>query len=276
MNLFARLSNGWNICLNSFTILRENKRLVLFPILSGISLILVMGSFITATLAAAGWDPGNITYNSRFANYALLFGYYLVNYFIVVFFNTALMYCTRAYFNGGQVSVREGLRFSISRIGAIFSWAVFAATVGAVLRIIQENAGTLGKFITGFIGIVWSVATFFVVPVIAYEHAGPLKAFKRSSQLMKEKWGESLAATFSLGIVQFIAILLVSVPFLIIGFFINFYIGLILGAICAFLVMAVMSAAQHIFISAVYQDIQGDPVKHYNRQLADKLFLNKP
>lgn len=275
MNFFTRLANGWNICLNSFIVLKENKRLIIFPILSGLSLILVLGSFVTAILAAVGWNAAELNTKSRLFDYALVFGFYLLNYFVIVFFNTALMHCTRSYFQGREVSVREGLRFSLSRTGVIFSWAVFAATVGLILRIIQENVGAPGKFITGLIGMVWSIATFFVVPVISYENAGPLEAFKRSSQLMKDKWGESLAATFSLGLIQFFAILLVAVPFLIIGLYFNIYLGIFLGALCAFLVMAVMSAARSIFISAVYLDIQGDPVKHYNQQLADNLFVHK-
>ena len=57
MGFFTRLSNGWNISMNSFKVLKENKQLVLFPILSGISLMLILGSFVTVLLAGAGWDP---------------------------------------------------------------------------------------------------------------------------------------------------------------------------------------------------------------------------
>jgi hypothetical protein len=55
----------------------------------------------------------------------------------------------------------------------------------------------LGKIITGLVGIVWSVAIFFVTPVIACENLGPNAAFKKSAMLMKEKWGESIGAGFS-------------------------------------------------------------------------------
>src|SRR5258705_9027691 len=106
----------------------------------------------------------------------------------------ALVHCTRLYFKGEAFTIRDGLRFSMSRLGAIFSWAFFAATVGLILKMIQDNAGWLGKIIIGLIGWIWSVATFFVVPVIAYENLGPVDAFKRSSSLMKQKWGESLGA----------------------------------------------------------------------------------
>jgi len=173
------------------------------------------------------------------------------------------------------VSVAAGLQFSVSRIGAIFSWAVFAATVGLILRLIQENTGIVGKIITGIIGIVWSIATFFVVPVIAYENLGPVGAFKRSAQMKKEKWGESLVAGFSFGFIQLLAFLVIGVPLFLLGSAANFLLGLAFAIAGVFIIMAILSAAQTIFISAVYHGINGDVNKHFDQQLIDGLFVRK-
>lgn len=275
MNFFTRLSNGWAIALNSFAVLKENRQLILFPILSGISMVLVIGSFVTILFAASGWDIGEIRGQSNVVNYLIVFAYYLVNYFVIVFFNTALVHCTHLYFRGEKPTIREGLKFSLSRIGAILAWAAFAATVGTILRLIQDQLGWLGKIITGLIGIVWSVATFFVVPVIAYENLGPIDAFKRSASLMKQKWGESLGATFSFGIVQVLGIFLWIIPSFLLGWMIHPVAGFILFALGVFTILVVMSAAKVIFVSAVYHNINGDPVKHFNQQLADNLFVEK-
>jgi hypothetical protein len=275
MGFFDRLSNGWKIYMNSFKVLKENKQLVIFPILSGISLLLIMGSFVTIVLAAAGWDVDAVNEPGETTSVLYLFLYYLVNYFVVVFFNTALIHCSRLYFHGEEVTIEKGLRFSMSRIGAIFAWSMFAATVGTILRLIAENAGWIGKIIIGLIGVVWSVATFFVVPVIAYENAGPLEAFKRSSQLMKEKWGESIGAGFSFGLVQIVALIVVGVPLFIIGALVHPVAGIILAVLGALLIMAIISAAQTIFVSAVYHNVTGDPVKHFNQQMIDNLFEPK-
>jgi hypothetical protein len=275
MNFFTRLSNGWDITMNSFKVLKENKQLIIFPILSGISMILILGSFGTALFAASGWDVENLNSDNAVVTYSLVFLFYLVNYFVVVFFNMALIHCTRLYFKGEEVTVKKGLQFSMTRIVAIFSWAVFAATVGTILKLIQENVGWIGKIITGLIGIVWSIATFFVVPVIAYENVGPVDAFKRSSQLMKQKWGESLASTFSLGLIHLLALLIVAVPLFFVGNLIHVLLGAGLALTGIVLVSAVMSATQTIFISAVYHNITGDPVHHYNQQLIDNMFQHK-
>ena len=276
MSFIDRLSNGWKLSMNSFKVLRENKQLIVFPILSGISLLVVIGSFTTAILAAAGWNPDNIsdTYGSA-GDYLLLFVFYIFNYFIIVFFNMALIHCTRLYFQGEEVTIEKGLRFSLSKIGVIFSWAVFAGTIGALLKIIQEELGWVGKIITGILGVVWSIATFFVVPVIAYENLGPVGAIKRSVKLMKEKWGESLGATFSFGLINFLSFFIIGVPLFLIGSLIHPVVGIVLAILGILLVAAILSAAQTIFVSAVYHNINGDPVKHFDQQMVEKLFQKK-
>jgi len=275
MSFFNRLSNGWTISMNSFKVLKANKQLIVFPLLSGISLLLIMGSFFTVLLGAAGWDFDNLQTDNTVANIGITFVYYLVNYFVVVFFNVALTHCTRLYFRGEEVSIRAGINYSLSRIGAIFSWALFAATVGTILKYLQENMGYIGKIVIGLIGVVWSIATFFVVPVLAYEDKGPLDAFKRSAEMMKEKWGESLASTFSFGLVQFLAFLLISLPLFFLGMLIHPIVGVVLALISVFIIVSVISASQAIFVSAIYHNINGDPVEHFNDQFVNNLFEHK-
>jgi hypothetical protein len=280
MSFFTRLSNGWELTKNSFKVLRENKELIIFPILSGVSLILITGSFIVAFMASVGWDVDSVGASegdngNMIAYTGITFLFYLVNYFVVIFFNMALIHCTRMYFHGEPVSIRKGLQFSVSRIGAILSWSLFAATVGTILRMLQENLGIIGKIITGLIGIVWSITTFFVVPIIAYENVGPIDAFKRSASLMRKQWGESLVANFSFALVQTIGILVVSVALFFLGSLIHPFLGIALAILGAFVVMAVISATQTIFISAVYHNINGDPVKNFNEGFANNLFNEK-
>jgi len=270
-----RISNGWKLAMSSFKILKANQQLILFPILSAISLVLVIGSFFTFLIAGSGWDLDNLREYSRTEYYAVVFVFYVVNYFIVVFFNMALIHCTRLYLNGEEVTIKKGLQFSVSRIGAIFSWAMVAATVGLILKAIQENSGIIGKIVTGIIGVVWSVATFFVVPVIAYENVGPIDAVKRSTQMMKEKWGESLTAGFSFGLIHFLGILVICLPLFFLGLLIHPVVGVAAAVAAFFVIMAIMDAAKTIFVSAVYHNIKGDVSEHFDQQLIDNLFSHK-
>jgi Family of unknown function (DUF6159) len=276
MNFFDRLANGWKISITSFKVLRANKQLIIFPILSGISLLLILGSFFTIVLAGAGWDIDQVKDSEQnIMSYVFLFLYYLVNYFVVVFFNMALIHCTHLYFKGEEVTVEKGIRFSMRRIKAIFAWSMFAATVGMILRIISENLGTIGRFIIGLIGVVWSIATFFVVPVIAYENLGPIDAFKRSANMMKQKWGERIGAGFSFGLISLVGFLIAGVGLFFLGAMFNLIIGVLLAVLGVLIVAAIMSAVRTIFISAVYHNINGDPVEHFNQQMIDNLFVQK-
>jgi hypothetical protein len=274
MSFFTKLANGWALAKSSFLVLRENKELLLFPVLSGLSLLIVIASMVVAIWGFYGWDVNGIVATDRLTMYAFGFVFYLVNYFIIVFFNMALVHCTHLYFNGEQPTLSKGIQFSMSRIGTILSWAILAATVGLVLRILQENLGWLGKIITGLIGIVWGVATFFVVPVLAYEKLGPISAVKRSAGLMREKWGESIGAGFSIGLVGFIGSFAIGLAAFLLGMIHPILGGLF--AVLAFLALwVVLSAAQTVFISAAYHNVTGNPVQHFHDEMFRDLFVSK-
>ncbi|HVX49132.1 MAG TPA: DUF6159 family protein [Chitinophagaceae bacterium] len=275
MSIFDRFSNGWTIAQTSFKVLKANKQLLIFPILSGLSVTFILGSFLVVLLSGANWKFGNLDIHRNAAGYALLFVFYVVNYFIVIFFNMALMHCAKVYFDGGEVSINDGIQFSLSRIGVIFSWSILAATVGLVLKAIQENAGSLGKIITGIIGVVWSIATFFVVPILAYEQLGPVAAVKRSAQLMRQKWGESLSAGFSFGLIHLLALIVVAIPAAILGMVVHPILGIAVAVLGIFLLSAVFSALRSIFVSAVYNNVTGNLEDHFNQQMIDGLFMQK-
>jgi hypothetical protein len=276
MGFSESLNNGWKLTNSSFAVLKKNKQLIIFPIITGFSLLLVFGSFVTAMLAGTGWnldalEPGN----SGSGYYVLLFVYYVVNYFVIMFFNTALIHCARLYFKGEEADISKGINFSLKRIGVIFTWSVIAATVGTILRMIQDKAGLIGKIVVGLIGIVWSIGTFFVLPIIAYEDIGPIDAVKRSANLMKQKWGETLTATFSFGIVQFLALLAAALPVILIGVFINGVLAVVIGVLYVLTMLAVMSAVRTIFIAAVYETVNNRPVKEFEIDTLDGLFIRK-
>ena len=275
MNFFSRLSLGFQIAKNSLKILKENKQLVLFPVFSGIALVLLLASFVIPLLASYDWDIELVPESFAGSNAPVLILFYLVSSFVVMFFNTALIHCARLYFQGEKPTIAAGIKFSWSRIGVILSWALFSATVGYILRLLQENLGFIGKIITSLVGVVWNLATFFVLPVIVYEKIGPIDAVKRSVQLMKQKWGESLGMAFSFGLLRFIGGIIVATVFFLLGYFIHPVLGIVLAGIALLTLITILNAAETIFISAVYHNVTGDPVKQFNDQLVDSLFESK-
>jgi len=276
MGFFDRLGKGWKMGMASLKVIRANKQLVLFPIISGIAMLLVIASFLGLVYINYGTDVDNVMENSSAIEYVVSFLYYLVGYFVIVFFNVGLVHCTRIHLQGGKPSFGDGVRFAMKRIPIILGWAVLSATVGIILKAIEENSGTVGSIISSIVGVVWSIVTFFVVPILAYEEVGPITALKRSGQIMKEKWGESIGASFSFGILTLVGILIIALPGGILFSFIHPIVGISLGVLMIFLIQSIVSSAEMVFIASVYhQVVEEAPVDDFGSELIDDLFVKK-
>ena len=103
---------------------------------------------------------------------ALLF--YVVSYFITLFFSTALVGAAMIRMDGGNPTLSDGLRIAWQRKGRIFGYACIAATVGLLLRMIEERVGWVGRIVVKLIGVGWTLATFLVVPIIVTRDVGPV------------------------------------------------------------------------------------------------------
>jgi hypothetical protein len=206
----GKFRNGLALATQSWRVLMLDKELLVFPLLSGVACFLLLASF-AAGIFASGMrihDPERID----LVHWVILFVYYFINYFIIVFFNCALVACAMIRFRGGNPTVADGLKAARERIGLIAAWALLAATVGVVLRMIEERVGFLGKIVIWILGAVWTLATFFVVPVLVVENLGPIDAAKRSVEIVKNAWGESIVSNAGVGILSFLAILFLVVP----------------------------------------------------------------
>ncbi len=150
------------------------------------------------------WFSGAFESNTQDPNaltYVVGFLFYLCQYTIIFFCNTALVGAALIRLRGGDPTVADGFRIASERIGPILGYAFIAATVGIILRSIAERAGFIGKIVISLIGFAWNVATFLVVPILAVENIGPIDAVKRSSQLLKQTWGEQLVGNAGIGLV---------------------------------------------------------------------------
>lgn len=278
MSFFDRLSNGWKLGLASFGVIRENPSLMLFPVLSGASLLFICLTFFGGFAALFGFNPD--AFFARFETggewlaYAALFLFYLVNFTVIVFFNVGLVHCTRLIMDGREAKVGDGIAYSISRLNAIVSWAILAATVGVILKTLEERLGFVGRIIIGIVGIVWSIATFFVVPVIAYEDVTPIEAVKRSGRIVKEKWGEAIGANFSFGLFYFLGIIAIAAISVLL-FFVHPIVAIVAGVLSFLFLATAVSAAKTVFLAAVYRHVNDEPVEFYDSEVLDNVFVPK-
>jgi hypothetical protein len=209
----GRVARGFALMKASWNVLKLDKELMLLPILSLVVTLLILASFAAPFLLAPGLQcdlfgsdgPGRAIEGGSCIWVDLgLFLFYVASYLVVIFFNTALVACAVVRFQGGDPTLRDGLRAAWARLPQIASWAIVAATVGFILKMIEERVQLIGKLVARFIGLTWTVATFFVVPVLAVERLGPTAAVRRSVELLRTNWGESLVGQVSLSAVTFL------------------------------------------------------------------------
>ena len=254
----GKFRNGLALATQSWRVLMLDKELLVFPLLSGIACFLLLASFagVAFLVGVKVRDPEHID----IVHWAVLFVYYFINYFIIVFFNTALVACAMIRFGGGNPTVRDGLQAARERIKLIAAWALLAATVGVILRMIEERVGFLGKIVIAILGAVWTIATFFVVPVLVVENLGPIEAAKRSVEIVKKAWGESIVGNLGVGLLTFLAVLFLVVPCALLtivlavkaGSIAVAVIGAVLTVALLVLISLVSSALHSILLSALY------------------------
>lgn len=186
--MFDKISRSWHLVKASAGVLRSDKELLLFPVISGIATLLVAATFMVPVLGLRLLEGGDIGP----LGFVMLFLFYVTQYFVIFFFNTALVGAAMIRLEGGDPTVADGLRIARSKFGVILGYAAIAATVGLVLKSLGEKAGGLGRIIINMIGMAWTFATFLVVPVLVTRDVGPIDAVKESVTLLKRTWGENV------------------------------------------------------------------------------------
>jgi hypothetical protein len=267
----GRISRSFQLVGQSYRVLMQDKELMILPLISGAVMAVVAGSFALALFATGALvveQPGAATY-------VPLFLFYVVSYTVGIFFQAAVVAGATERMRGGDPTVGSALAAAGRRIGPIVMWAVVAATVGVILRAIQDRVGFLGKIIAGFAGVAWSLATFFIVPVLVLEERSPGESFTRSVSVFRKTWGETFAGGLSLGAAAICAWLtLVAVVALlasVIGVF-----AIAVFAAGAILLMIFFSTLHGIYVASLYRyATEGLVPAGFDKALLDSAFVPK-
>jgi hypothetical protein len=248
----------------SANVLRLDKELMVFPLMSGIATVLVAASFI-APIFMIGPEIFGDGENPSYVAYVFGFLFYLVQYSVIFFFNAALVGAALIRLDGGDPTVSDGLAIASKRMGAILGYAAIAATVGMVLRFIAERAGFLGRIITGLIGLAWTLTTYLTVPILVTKDIGPIDAVKESVAIFKRTWGEQVIGNFGMSW----AVTLMGIAWTCLGFVMIFLTSamgpFVVGPVVAIMVLGYIflalfaSALNGIYTAALYRyAITGD------------------
>jgi Family of unknown function (DUF6159) len=253
----SKITRTWSLMSDCWHVLKQDRNLLVFPLISGICCLLLLVSFAIPLYTTGSWQPPghDATSQRQIAYYGTLFAFYVCNYFIVVFFNAAIIACATTRMGGGSPTVADGLRAAASRLPVIAGWALVSATVGLVLRSIEDRSEKIGQIVAGLVGMAWTVVSFLVVPILVVENKNPIAALKDSTILLKRTWGEQLVSNFSFGMIFF----LLAIPafgLIILGVFLGSAVALMacvgLAALYLIVLALVQSALQSIFQAALY------------------------
>jgi MFS family permease len=255
MSFGDRINTTWGLMKSSFEVIRQDKHLLIFPLMSTLAVIVILASFTVPILFAESFDATYI--DEAFSTplgFFFLFLFYFITYFIVIFFNSAVVGCAVARMQGITPSIRLGLRTATYRIGQILGWAILSATVGMIINTIENQSKTAGKIMVWLIGLSWTVFSFLVIPIIVVEGKGPVEAMKTSSKMLKSTWGEQLIGHFSFGLLFFFLALPAVFIMIISGILspVLFVMMLVICVLYFFFLALLQTTAQSVFMAAVY------------------------
>ena len=253
--MFTRFQRSWELTKQCWALLVRNKVLVIFPILSALASLAIMISFIVPiflTGAARNLQHVQTHAQPNPQMYLLMFCFYFCLYLVQTFFSCALMGAANVAFAGGQASLGVGLSLAWERFGRIVAWSIVAATVGVILRTLEERMGLLGKIVIALLGAAWTILTYFMGPIIVFEDLGVSDGLARSTAMIKKTWGEGVGKGLT-----FFALSLGGLFVLFSGFFVLLMVSPIVAVlflVIGFITLAtVLSTMDGIFKVALYR-----------------------
>ena len=212
----GRIRHGWELAKQSWRVVKGDRSLLVFPIVSvGLGLVVAVLFFGPGIAIAA------VTNSGWWLIPFLLVGGFVVC-FVSQFFAVALAACATDALEGHDTTFGQGFSAAREHTGVIFQWSLVTFTVGAILSAIQalssgsDNAGAAiaGTVASAIAGFAWAVASFFVIPIIALKGVGPKDALKESVAVVKERWGEGVVGNAAIGLAVFVIVFL---PAILIG-----------------------------------------------------------
>jgi hypothetical protein len=274
------IGNSWSLVKASANVLRMDKELLVFPVISGVASLLVVASFVAPMAVTGGWEIFAEEGGSYLA-YVMGFLFYLVQYTVVFFFNSALVGAALIRMQGGDPTVGDGMRIAIQRLPAILGYAALAATVGMALRFLSERAGFVGRLVIGLVGLAWNLTTYLAVPVLVTQNLGPIDAVKESATLFKKTWGEQVVGNFGMGWAFTLMGISWTLTMVLLGVALAqispvAVVGVVALGIVGYLALAVFSSAlKGIYTAALYRYATHGEAGAFDQSVLDRAFRSR-
>jgi hypothetical protein len=189
----GRIARSWRLSRIAWDIVRSDRTILVLAVVSTL--------FAVAALAlvydVAGFFSGHRNRGgTHFALVTLIFSFPLT--FVSVFFNTAIAAAAASVLEGQRLSLREAVAVPVRRLGQVALWSLLTSIVGVVIAQIAQRLPLVGNLIVRAVGLSWSVATLFAVPILATEGCSAPECLRRSARLVKKRWGEGISGNVTI------------------------------------------------------------------------------
>lgn len=257
----------------SFSVIRSNFYLLLYPLLTGVFGILIFAIFGAIAFGVIGGTDGleqaanaenPATEVSPLVYVVMAIGAYVV-VALTQFMMGALVYCAHEELNGRDASFGQGIGAAMSRLPALLGWALIQALVGWLLSLIRgdgQNSNPVVAIVrviaASLLSVAWTLITFFVLPFIMVEKKGTIDAIKSSFALLRQTWGKQLVGNVRIALIMLILIIPASIAIIggiVISIAANPAIGLpllFLGGVVLIAAQVIYSAIRNIFAVALF------------------------
>src|SRR4051794_15064804 len=251
----SRYRKGRELYAATWRVMASDKRLLVWPaVLAVLTMTISTAAFLVAAqvIDFQAHERTAITLGMVIAGYPLAF--------VTFFCGVALAGTLKETLQGREPDPRAGWVLARRRIGVIAAWSLFVATVGGVLKLLEERLPLGGKIVAYLADLGWSLATLFAVPVLAFEGRGPVTTVRRSASIVRERFAAGIGGAVATAALGWVA----SIPgVLMIGG--GIVAGNTGGAIIAaagfgwvLLVLSWQTAIDHAFRVILYESVTGE------------------
>ena len=109
--MFQSISRSWKLYKLCWGVLIHDKELLLFPAFSFVSLLLIAGTIFGSGMFQRVSES---IFAIRLMDIVLILILYLVNYFIIIYFNAAIVGAARIRLNGGDPTLSDGFTLRLA------------------------------------------------------------------------------------------------------------------------------------------------------------------
>jgi hypothetical protein len=184
-----KLNRSWQLFRRSVLVIQEHPKLLVFPVVTGllttaialfflapVALVMlapnwIAGSKIQALAHSIGFlrfqQGGSFNFQVQPLGSAILGSIYLLNMFLATLSSVAFNHQIMEALSGQPVSLSRGIEAACARWKSILLWSLLAGVVGLIIRALEERLAFVGRLVAGFIGLAWSVAAIFAIPILA-------------------------------------------------------------------------------------------------------------